>query len=28
VRLDREVKRLSHFNDPRNLYAHCLCVID
>jgi len=27
-RLDRELKLLSRFNDPRGIYAHCLCVID
>ncbi|MBL8200685.1 MAG: signal peptide peptidase SppA [Chromatiales bacterium] len=27
-RLDRELKLLSRFNDPRGIYAHCLCVIE
>lgn len=27
-RLDSELKLLSRFNDPRGIYAHCLCVID
>jgi protease-4 len=27
-RLDRELTLLSRFNDPRDIYAHCLCVID
>ncbi|MEO7387170.1 MAG: signal peptide peptidase SppA, partial [Gammaproteobacteria bacterium] len=27
-RLDRELKLLSRFNDPRGIYAHCLCEID
>lgn len=28
TRLDRELTLLSRFNDPRGIYAHCLCVID
>ncbi len=27
-RLDRELKLLARFNDPRGIYVHCLCVID
>lgn len=28
TRLDRELALLSRFNDPRGIYAHCLCVIE
>ena len=28
ARLDKELRLLSRFNDPRGIYAHCLCVID
>lgn len=27
-RLEQELQLLSRFNDPRGIYAHCLCVID
>jgi len=27
-RLDQELTLLSRFNDPRSIYAHCLCVVD
>lgn len=28
ARLDRELNLLARFNDPRGIYAHCLCVIE
>ena len=28
ARLDKEVRLLSRFNDPRGIYAHCECVVD
>ncbi len=28
ARLDKELRFLSRFNDPRGIYAHCLCVIE
>lgn len=28
ARLDKELQLLDRFNDPRGIYAHCLCVIE
>ena len=28
ARLDKELRLLSRFNDPRGIYAHCLCVVE